>query len=265
MAINKEGNGYTFGFAAVMVILVGASLAMVSMGLKPDIKKNEADKKMMDILGSIDVESTRENAAEIFNTMVTERILVNAQGEVIRSATGPVDPADAEDPFNVDVRKEYKQMVSKIVQANKNDKPVLIEKVSELPVNYPLFKAEKDGETYYVVPMVGTGLWGPIWGYVSMESDMKTVYGATFDHKTETPGLGAEIKEDFFEEQFEGESTYEDGDFVSISVVKGTSSPDDKNAVDGITGGTITSNGVAEMVYRTLAIYDNYFKKQRAS
>ncbi|NND94931.1 MAG: NADH:ubiquinone reductase (Na(+)-transporting) subunit C [Flavobacteriales bacterium] len=263
MAINKEGNGYTFGFAALMVILVGASLAMVSIGLKPEIKKNEADKKMMDILSSIGVDSERSTAADVFNSVVKERILIDASGEVISSATGQVDPTNSEDPFNVDVKKQYKQMISKIVQANKNDKETLIDLVSQQPVEYPLFRCEKEGEEFYVVPMVGTGLWGPIWGYVAMQEDMKTVYGASFDHKTETPGLGAEIKEDFFEEQFVGESTYKEGDFVSIAVVKGTSKAENKNAVDGITGGTITSNGVGEMVYRTMAIYDNYFKKQR--
>ncbi len=264
MAINKEGSVYTFSFAAIMVIVTGAALAMVSMGLKPDIKKNEADKKMMDIMSSISVDSERSNAAELFNTIVTERIVLNAKGDVIRNATGEVVATDKDDPFNVDVKKEYKKMVSKIVQANKNDKPVLLEKVAEQDVNYPLFKCENEGKTFYVVPMVGTGLWGPIWGYVALNEDMKTVYGASFDHKTETPGLGAEIKEDFFEVNFAGQSIYKEDEYVSISVVKAGKAGDSKHAVDGITGGTITSNGVGEMVYRTMAIYDNYFKKQRA-
>jgi Na+-transporting NADH:ubiquinone oxidoreductase subunit C len=263
MAINKEGSGYTFGFAALMVVIVGASLAMVSMGLKPEIKKNEADKKMMDILSSIGVESERTSADGIFTNVVSDRILINAEGEVMSSMTGTVDFTDKSDPFNVDVQKEYKQMVSKIVQANKNDKPTLLQKVGEQPVNYPLFKCQKNDSTFYVVPMVGTGLWGPVWGYVALLDDMKTIYGASFDHKTETPGLGAEIKEDFFEVTFKNKSIYKDGNYVSVSVVKSGKAGDSNNAVDGITGGTITSNGVSEMLYRTLAIYDNYFKTQR--
>ncbi|MDA0972920.1 MAG: NADH:ubiquinone reductase (Na(+)-transporting) subunit C [Bacteroidetes bacterium] len=265
MAINKEGSAYTFGFAALMVIITGASLALVSLGLSSNIKKNEADKKMMDILSSINVESERTNAAQIFNSVVKERILLDADGTVIRTMNTDVDPANLEDPFNVDVQKDYKQKISKLVQANKNDKPVLLEKVSEQDVQYPLFRCEKEGETYYVVPMVGTGLWGPVWGYIAMKDDLKTVYGASFDHKTETPGLGAEIKEDFFEKQFTGKSIYEDGQYVSVSVVKAGKAGDSEYAVDGITGGTITSTGVSEMIYRTLAIYDNYFKTQRAS
>ena len=265
MALNKDSNGYTFGFAIAMVVVVGASLALVSMALKSDIKKNEADKKMMDILASVGVEATRDNASELFEEMVKERILIDAEGNVINEMGGAVDPTNAEDPFNTDVKKDYKSHLSKLVQAYKNDKETLLAEVSQTPVTYPLFRCEKDGGSFYVVPMVGTGLWGPIWGYVALESDMQTVYGASFDHKTETPGLGAEIKEDFFEEQFPGEQIYNNGSYVSIDVVKGTSSPDNKNAVDGITGGTITSNGVDEMIYRTMAIYDNYFKKQRNS
>lgn len=265
MGVNKEGSGYTFGFAIAMVIVVGASLAMVSMALKPDIKKNEADKKMMDILASVGVEATRANAAEMFEDMVKERILIDAEGNVVRSMDGAVEPGNAEDPFNTDVKKDYKKHVSKLVQSYKNDKATLLTEVSGTPVQYPLFRCEKEGKQYYVVPMVGTGLWGPVWGYVSMEEDMQTIFGATFDHKTETPGLGAEIKEAFFEDQFPGEKIYANDKFVSIDVVKGTSSPDNKNAVDGIVGGTITSNGVDEMLYRTMAIYDKYFQKQRKS
>ena len=262
MAVNKEGGGYTFLFAAIMVIVTGASLAMVSLALKPDIKKNEADKKMIDILSAINVQdASRENASKLFNEYVKERIVLDDQGNVISTMDGAVDPQNAADPFNIDVQKEYKQKISKLVQAYKNDRPTLLSKVDEQDINYPLFRCEKEGKEYFVVPMVGTGLWGPIWGYVSLESDMEKIYGATFDHKTETPGLGAEIKEPMFEDQFNGENIYKEGAYVSVDVKKGGTDPSDMNAVDGITGGTITSNGVDEMLYRTLAIYDNYFKK----
>jgi len=265
MAVNKEGQGYTFLFAAIMVIVTGASLAMVSLELKPDIKKNEADKKMMDILGSINVQdATRENAAALFSEYVKERMVLDVKGEVVSTMDGAVDPQNTIDPFNIDVQKEYKQKISKLVQAYKNDRKVLLEKVEAETIQYPLFRCEKDGKEYFVVPMVGTGLWGPIWGYVSLEKDMKTVFGASFDHKTETPGLGAEIKEEMFEGQFEGKSIYDPSNaYVSIDVVKGGAPDGDLSGVDAITGGTITSNGVDEMLYRTLAIYDVYFKKMR--
>ena len=110
-----------------------------------------------------------------------------------------------------------------------------------------------------MVPVVGKGLWGPIWGYVALESDMETIYGAVFDHKTETPGLGAEIKEGFFQAPFKGKKINH-GRPALYAVVKGGAPTTTEYSVDGITGGTITSKGVGEMVDRTMAIYLKYFQ-----
>jgi Na+-transporting NADH:ubiquinone oxidoreductase subunit C len=130
--------------------------------------------------------------------------------------------------------------------------------------SYPMYLANVDGKQLAVIPMVGKGLWGPIWGYVALESDYNTVYGAVFNHKSETPGLGAEISEGFFQEPFEGKKIYdENGNLVSIDVKKGGADASNPHAVDGITGGTITSNGVAEMLERTLGIYDSYFQNSK--
>jgi Na+-transporting NADH:ubiquinone oxidoreductase subunit C len=132
-------------------------------------------------------------------------------------------------------------------------------KLSNMEREAPLYVANKDGETFYIVPMRGKGLWGPVWGFVALESDGNTVIGATFDHKSETPGLGAEITTPMFTDQFPGKKISEAGEFKSISVVKaGTSSGD--YAVDGISGGTITSNGVNDMMVDCLAPYAAYFK-----
>ena len=114
--------------------------------------------------------------------------------------------------------------------------------------------------------MRGKGLWGPIWGYVALEDDMNTVHGASFGHKGETPGLGAEIETAAFQQQFVGEKIFdESGKFVSVRLVKSGANPDDKHAVDAVSGGTITSNGVTEMLHRTLGYYVSYFReKQKA-
>jgi Na+-transporting NADH:ubiquinone oxidoreductase subunit C len=266
MAINKDSNGFTFTFAIIMVIVVGSCLAFLSESLREPIKKNEADKKMMDVLSSIGVEATRANAAELFEQHVKERFIIDLSGNMIGSpTTGAVNPTDKADPFNIDVKKEYKKHVAKLVQSYKNDKPTLLAEVNKVSIDdvrYPLFKCENNGNTIFVLPMVGTGLWGPIWGYVAMEEDGNTVYGAAFDHKTETPGLGAEIKEPFFEDPLKGDMINDNkGEFVSIRVVKGGTSLDNKHGIDGITGGTITSNGVDEMMYRTFSIYRKYFNK----
>jgi len=230
MAINKNSNGYTFTFAILMVVVVGTLLAVASQGLKSRQDKNTSDKKMINILSAIKVEATRENAQEMFDTYVVESKIIS--GKDISAAA-----------FDVDIQKEFRDKNLKLSDRN-----------------YPLYICEKNGSRYYVIPVVGTGLWGPIWGFVALESDYKTIYGATFDHKGETPGLGAEIKQGFYSDQYTGEMVADtSGTFLPIVVVKDGSGKGMNSKVDGITGGTITSKGVEEMTTRTLAVYVNYF------
>ena len=231
MAIDKNSNSYTFGFAILMVIVVGSLLAVASQGLKTRQEKNATDKKMMSILSAINVNATRENAKEMYNKYVIDSKIISGKD------------LNAE-AFNIDIKKEFR---------DKN--------ISVSDRNYPLYICEKDGDKYYIIPVVGTGLWGPIWGFVALESDFKTIYGANFDHKSETPGLGAEIKYASYSDQYTGETISDTtGSFQPIIVVKDGSGSGINSKVDGITGGTITSKGVEEMTTRTLEVYVNYFK-----
>mgnify|MGYP001158472869 FL=1 len=230
MAIDKNSNAYTFGFAILMVIVVGSLLAIASQGLKTRQDKNATDKKMMSILSAINIDATRENAQELYNKYVIDSKII----------AGKDLSAEA---FNVDIKKEFR---------NKN--------ITITDRNYPLYICEKDGDKYYIIPVIGTGLWGPIWGFVALESDFKTIYGANFDHKSETPGLGAEIKYASYSDQYAGEMISDTtGTFQPIIVVKDGSGSGLNSKVDGITGGTITSKGVEEMTTRTLEVYVNYF------
>ena len=231
MAIDKNSNSYTFGFAILMVIVVGSLLAVASQGLKTRQEKNATDKKMMSILSAINIDATRENAQEMYNKYVIDSKIISGKD------------LNAE-AFNVDIKKEFR---------DKN--------ISVSDRNYPLYICEKDGDKYYIIPVVGTGLWGPIWGFIALESDFKTIYGANFDHKSETPGLGAEIKYASYSDQYTGETISDTtGSFQPIIVVKDGSGSGINSKVDGITGGTITSKGVEEMTTRTLEVYVNYFK-----
>jgi len=244
MAVDKNSNAFTFIFAILMVIVVGAVLSFAAMSLKPLQVQNNVEKKMINILTSIGVDADRDNAKELFYANINKRYILNSTGEIISTREGEVESTDVEDPFNVDVKKEYRD-------------PTL----SAEDRNYPLYVASVDGEEVAIIPLVGKGLWGPIWGYVALESDFNTIYGANFDHKTETPGLGAEIKESWFSDPFIGKKIYDDsGNLVSVNVVKGSAEPENPHAVDGITGGTITSNGVDEMLERTFGVYNSYFK-----
>jgi len=230
MAIDKNSNGYTFGFSIVMVVVVGTLLAVASQGLKSRQDKNTADKKMMSILSAINVEADRTNAQELFTQYVIEQKVIAGKDLTAQA-------------FDIDIKKEFR---------DKN-----------LPAadrNYPLYICEKDSNIYNVIPVIGTGLWGPIWGFVALESDYRTIYGASFNHKTETPGLGAEIKNASFSDQFTGETIADtSGVFAPILIVKDGSGKGINSKVDGITGGTITSVGVEKMVNNTLEVYVKYF------
>lgn len=239
MDVNK--NSYTFAFSAILVVVVASALAFAAESLKPMQKQNVKLEKMQNILASVKIEATPEKAQEKFDKYIVKQILLNKDGEVIAP--------DGLTAFDIDVVKEYKTLAAD----NRN---------------YPLFVFEDGGEKKYIVPLAGKGLWGPIWGYMAFNGDMNTVYGSTFDHKTETPGLGAEIKEGWFQERFIGKSIFaSSGDYEAIDVVKGgTDVSGNPHEVDGISGGTITSKGVGEMIQRTLAVYVPYFKgNQKAS
>lgn len=246
--MNTNSNSYTVIFSAVMVVIVATALAFTAEGLKPRQQENVRREKMQNILSSMGVETDRDGAAALFDAHVKERLILNSNGEETSRKSGEVKQGDNTDAFNVDVQKEYKEWKAGSRKAE--------------DIHYPLFICDKDGETIYVVPLVGTGLWGPIWGYIALKNDMKTIAGTSFDHKTETPGLGAEIKEKPFQKQFEGKQIADaSGSFTSVQVVKGGATGDSE--VDAISGGTITSMGVDEMLARTLKVYEPYFKSNQ--
>ena len=126
---------------------------------------------------------------------------------------------------------------------------------------FHVFVAEKDGDTKYVFPVYGTGLWGAIWGYVALNSDKNTVYGVYFSHASETPGLGAEIATEHFQTLFSGKKAVDNGQIV-LGVVKNGKVENPECQVDGISGGTITSDGVNLMLKNCLSNYKNFLTKK---
>jgi len=229
MAVNVNSNGYTYFFAVAMVLVVAASLSFVATTLKPMQDTNIEQEKMQNILSSIKIDVTREEAAEVFNDYVVESMVLSGNERL-----------EGLDAFSIDMLKEVRR--------------------PNMERNAPLYIAEKEGKTYYIIPLQGTGLWGPIWGYISLEEDMNTVYGAVFDHKAETPGLGAEIRTPIFMDQFPGKKILDsNGDLVSIDVRKGGSTTEYE--VDGISGGTITSDGVELMLADCLESYMTFLKE----
>ena len=222
MDVNK--NSYTFGFAAIMVVVVATLLSVAAISLKPFQDVNIVSEKKQNILSTVGVQVTREEAGLAYDENITESFVLNNKGEVIEGDAFVVD-------LGVEVKKPAEDQM------------------------LPVFVSQSEGQMIYILPMRGKGLWGPIWGFLALEEDMKTVYGAVFDHKSETPGLGAEISLGWFQKPFIGKTIYDGDEFVSISVVKGGAKEGDMHSVDGISGGTITSDGVTDMLNERLSQY----------
>ncbi len=238
MDVNK--NSYTFGFAAIMVIVVAVILSGTSIILKDAQYSNVELEKKQNILRSVGVNVNRDQAAIEYPVYIKEELVLNHLGEIINNLSA----------FDVDLSKEVKKSIVE------DDENIPLEERTSL---LPLYISEVEGETKYIIPLRGKGLWGPIWGFISFNADLNTVFAAVFDHKAETPGLGAEINTSLFQDVFQGKTIFEKGEFVSIFVQKGGSNGD-IHKVDGISGGTITSDGVTDMLNERLKRYLPYFR-----
>ncbi len=228
--MDKQGNLYTFLYASVMVIVVAAALALVSTGLKDKQDKNIEIAKKMDILKSVGVISNASEAEDLYKKYIGDNTkVIGIDGKEIQGV----------DAFTVDMSKEIRKKDGR---------------------NYPLYICTLDnGDVKYIIPMRGAGLWDAIWGYISLNSDKKTIYGVTFDHAGETPGLGAEITTDAFQKPFVGKTIFEGAKFTSVQVVKGGGTENNPHAVDALSGATLTSNGVTNMLKDCLSGYVKYF------
>jgi Na+-transporting NADH:ubiquinone oxidoreductase subunit C len=232
--MKQFSNRYIFIFSSVMVIIVATLLSLAATLLQPAQEKNLEIEKKKSMLASINVPATRDNTEALYDKYISESFVINSKGE-------PVEGVNA---FNVVLKNEQKKPL---------DEQYL-----------PVFQATLDnGEKVIIIPVEGKGLWGPIWGYVSLEPDMNTIYGVNFDHKAETPGLGAEISTTGFENMFLGKKLFDDDTFVSINVEKGGADPNDIHAVDAISGGTITSKALQKMLYDCIKKYNDYLLKNR--
>jgi Na+-transporting NADH:ubiquinone oxidoreductase subunit C len=227
MDVNK--NSYTFGFAAIMVIVVAVILSGTSIILKDAQDSNVELEKKQNILKSVGVDIIRDSSAIEYDNYIIDQLVLNHLGETQEGSA-----------FDVDLSKEIKKDISE--------------------QKLPLYIAEVDDELKYIIPLRGKGLWGPIWGFISFNDDFNTVFAAVFDHKGETPGLGAEINKSFFQDPFKGKTILEEGEFVSITIFKGGAPEGNNHGVDAISGGTITSDGVTHMLRERLKRYLPYFR-----
>ena len=204
MKFNTNSNTYIIIYSVVMVVIVAVLLSVAALGLAPRQQANMLNEKKTQIVKALG----EDPATVAYDSVITKAVILDASGAVVSE----------------DVAEVFAAL---------NDL-----KASFAAERYPLFVATSG----VVVPLYGAGLWGPIWGYLAFDKDMNTINGAVFDHKGETPGLGAEIATDWFCDNFKGKKIHNaQNEFVSIKVVKGGASEDDINGVDAISGGTITS------------------------
>ncbi len=264
--MNTNSNLYTFLYASILVIIVAAILAFTAVTLQPLQKKNIRVEKMQNILKSVGIDATVENAEELYSKNIKQDMIVNTSGEKTEGKG-----------FDVNMKKEGKTALKikainiKLLKANKAEKKVLNTELTDLKskLKLPVYVCEKEGKTFYIFPQRGKGLWGPIWGYISLEEDFNTINGAVFDHKGETPGLGAEIAQSWFSDPFKGKTIFEGDEFVSITAHKGGKDAaklagDLKHGVDAISGGTITSKGLEAMIKEDWFFnYGSYIKKNK--
>jgi Na+-transporting NADH:ubiquinone oxidoreductase subunit C len=227
--MKEFSNRYIYIFSVIMVVAVALLLSLAATILQPLQLRNLEIEKKKSMLESIHVIATKQDAEKLYAKYITESFVINSKGEKLEGI----------DAFQVNLRAEQKKPLEQ--------------------QSLPVFRAfPDDGEKVIILPVEGKGLWGPIWGYVALRSDMNTVYGVTFDHKGETPGLGAEINTTPFESMFNDKKIFQDGTFVSVGVLKGGAPDSDPHNVDAISGGTITSKGLEAMLSDCLVKYNQY-------
>ena len=224
--LNTNSDFYAIIYAAIVVVIVAFMLAGVSSALKPMQDENIKLDKMKQILSSLHIKDVKDAKAE-YEKVVKRDAVVNAAGKEVKAEGGFDVPNDA-------------------ITAD----------------NLPIYVCEVNGEEKYVIPMTGQGLWGGIWGYMAVNSDGNTIYGAYFSHASETPGLGAEIASEKFTSLFKGKSLFSGNEV--LKTVKGRLK-NEAVEVNSISGATITCNGVSAMLEKCLNNYKNYLAGKQSN
>ncbi|MFK7809038.1 MAG: NADH:ubiquinone reductase (Na(+)-transporting) subunit C [Saprospiraceae bacterium] len=246
---------YIYTFVLIMTTLVALALTGLYMMWKDQSKINESIFNKRAILTSINdylgegkdaKDIADEEVVSIFDGNV-QQVALDMNGNELKAEEIIAAGYKGGKPEDIDMAKEKKKPEENRI--------------------FPLYIYNSEGQKLFITSVRGNGLWDEIWGNIALKSDMSTIVGASFDHKGETPGLGAEIKDNpTFARNFKGKKIYtDDGEYVSVEVKKGVAKKDDWHAVDGISGATVTANGVSEMLDRCLKYYEPYFDKTKGS
>ena len=226
--MKTNSNTYTIIYSAVIVVIVAFLLAFVFQALKPMQDANVALDKKKQILNSLNIRDlSNEEADAKYKEVVIADEVIDEKGKIVEAGTQGGEKAG----FKLE-SKDYK--AGKLA----------------------LYICKVNGSRKYVIPVYGMGLWGPISGYIALNEDKATVYGAYFNHESETAGLGAEIKDNVaWQEKFQGKKVFTSGDDKTIALGVEKNVTDPATQVDAVTGATLTSNGVRDMLHEALGKY----------
>lgn len=233
--MNRDSNKHTYIFSVIMVLSVAFVLSFTSESLKELQNANVKKEKMQNILSSVGINVSRDESELLYKDYISNELSLKSDGSI----------DDDVEAFDINLALEVK-------------------KDSDTQ-RYPLYIANVKNEKFYVIPLRGAGLWAEIWGYIALKDDINTIKGVSFDHKSETAGLGAEITEDWFINSFTDEKIKDsEGNFVGVYLTKSNNDPGNKdkmdNEVDAISGATITGDGVSDMIIERIQNYIPYFK-----
>jgi Na+-transporting NADH:ubiquinone oxidoreductase subunit C len=245
----RQSNTYIIGFTIILTVIVGGSLALTSQVLAPAQKISvELDTKSQILSSVMNLDSLKKNKVDIlglYNKSIQSMVVDYNGNEVTKDAKGNDLLAE-----NVDVAKNFK------LKPQDRLYPVFMYMSTSNPGTIEA----------YILPLHGKGLWDRIWGFIALRNDLNTIYGVSFGHKAETPGLGARITTSEIQRRYIGKSIFdENGTLQGVNMVKGEKGlPHGKHHVDGMSGATITGNGVNDMLKNYLSHYENYFKKVKS-
>lgn len=232
MKINTNSNAYTLVYASVVVVIVAFLLAFVSKSLESASQANERIDKKKQILASLNVRNvSNADVEKEYDRCVAFDMVIRSDGSVRKEGAGK-----DKDGFTIGSKDTGDD-------------------------NLPLYQCNVDGETKYVIPVYGKGLWGPVWGYIALDNDRNTVYGVYFGHQSETAGLGSRITEEGFQSEFVGKKIFADGDGnVALSVVKKRDPAMEQYQCDAISGATLTTDGVSDMIQDCMVKYKAFLQ-----
>jgi Na+-transporting NADH:ubiquinone oxidoreductase subunit C len=236
----RQSNLYIVLFAAAVAIVCGGLLAFASQTLKPLQDANVELERKQNVLATVMTLKKEDNIDSIYAAKVKERV-IDFEGKVKEGVKAS----------DVEIAKEYKK------------KP----EERSLPIYEIMDESNPEKVRNAVLPVYGFGLWNDIWGFIALEEDLSTIQGVKFQHKGETPGLGARIESEEIQSRYKGKSIYDDDVLKAVIMMKGEGIDysNDLHKVDGMSGATLTAKGVNNMLIDYLNCYKNYLEKNKSN